>query len=221
MALDGTLKTLSLPNLIQLHCTQQQRARIRLVQNQREGLLTIANGELIYASVGARTGDEAVYELLAWEDGEFHVSDEVEGLPPRNVQTPWGMLLLDALHRIDEERAERNGAMQALLQESKARQQVRAAIVVGPTGKVRADATDGHAEEDAALTAFIVGRAQSLSRVLNLGTFEQLASTRPSGKVCLERIDDAYLGAWLSERTPLEPFRALLHKLKQDTAGPA
>jgi hypothetical protein len=102
MPLDGTLKDLSLPNLVQLQCTEQKRARVKLKQGKAEGELVFVNGELIYAAVGPWTGDNAVYELLIWSEASFHVSDDSTALPLRNVEAPWQTLVLEGLRRADE-----------------------------------------------------------------------------------------------------------------------
>lgn len=214
MALDGTLDTLSLPNLIQLHCTQQQNALVRLVRPGCEGVLAFSNGELIHASVGNLTGEDAVYELLAWEDGEFHVSDVSVAFPPANVQTPWSMLVLDALRQIDEQRAAREAAGEAFLKEGKARQEFRRAVIVNASGQVRAEATDGAPEQAAALVALLASRVEALGKTLNLGAFDQLTCARTGEKVYIAKLEDAYIGCWLGERSPLEPLKATVQKLK-------
>jgi hypothetical protein len=213
MALNGTLQTLSLPNLIQLHCGQQQNALVRLVRPGREGTLAFANGELIHASAGTLTGEQALTELLAWEDGEFHVTDGIDFLPPRNVNAPWSMLLLDALHRIDEARAERNAAAEALLRQSKSRKEFRDAVLTSPDGKLYAAATDGLPERDTAFVLFIAGRARALGNVIHLGAFEQLLAIRPDEKTWIEMIDESIIGCWLEERASIEPLKAMIQTL--------
>src|SRR5574337_384817 len=129
MPLSGTLKDLSLANLVQLQCNEQHPARVRLVRRGREGTLFFANGELIHASVDNLTGEDAVYELLGWDDGEFHVIDDAAALP-RNVNMAWNALLLEGLRRLDEARAERHAALEATLQGMKGREGLRAALMV-------------------------------------------------------------------------------------------
>ena len=76
MSLIGTLKDLSLFNLVQLHCCERQQAQVSLVRADCEGRLIFAGGELVFASVGSLAGEEAVHELLTWEDGDFRVDYE-------------------------------------------------------------------------------------------------------------------------------------------------
>lgn len=213
MALDGTLATLSLPNLIQLHCTQSKPAYVRLVRHGHEGILAFDHGELTYASIGALTGEEAVLELLSWEDGEFHATDAVEALPTPNVTTPWSMLLLDGLQKIDEARAQRSAALEAILKANQLKA-FRSALVVTETGVVRADCSEGDAERDAALIALIAQRAQAFGEALQLGTLEQCIASRSTGKVWIERIGADFLGVFLGERAAVEPLAGMAQQLK-------
>lgn len=223
MPLDGTLKDLSLPSLIQLQCAEQRRVHVRLTRSGRTGELVFAGGELIHASVEALlgvagsatlTGDAAVYELLTWEEGEFHVSDGLSALPARTVVTPSNALLLEGLHQLDERRAERNATLEQALKNMKAQHALRRAIVVDESGHVHADATDGTASQDAALIAFVTGRIQAIGATLNLGAFRQFLCTLPSEKTLIAKIDAAYLAAWLDVRSLPEPLKALLRSLK-------
>ena len=108
MPLNGTLKDLSLPNLIQLQCSEQHPARVRLMRNGREGVLLFSDGDLVYAQVGVLRGNAAVYDLLAWEDGEFQVTNGVTTLPQRNIITPWSTLLVEGMRQLDEARVAQN-----------------------------------------------------------------------------------------------------------------
>jgi hypothetical protein len=215
MGLSGTLETLSLPNLIQLHCQQLQPAQVRINRRAQQGTLAFSNGELIYASTGALNGEDAVSEMLSWESGDFQVDDKVTSLPPRNVNVPWSMLMLDSLHRIDEQRAERSAAGEVMLKESKQRKEFRDGVLVTKTGEWRAEATDRVPEEDGALVALIANRAQAVGDMLGLGTFDQMLSTRAGEKLFIERVGEDYLGCWLDEKTSLDPVKNLAKNLKQ------
>jgi hypothetical protein len=76
MSLIGTLKDLSLFNLVQLHCCERQQAQVSLAHGDCDGRLVFADGELVFAAVGGLVGGEAVHELLTWEDGDFRVDYE-------------------------------------------------------------------------------------------------------------------------------------------------
>lgn len=215
MGLAGSLDTLSLPNLIQLHCQQLAPAQIRLTHRSQQGTLAFNNGELIYANTGTLNGEDAVHEMLSWESGEFQVDDKVTNLPPRNVDVPWSMLMLDALHRIDEQRAERSAAGEAMLKASKQRKEFRNSVLATKTGEWRAEATDRVPEEDSALVALIANRAQAIGDLLHLGAFDQLNATRAGEKIFIERVGEDFLGCWIDEKASLDPVKNLAKNLKQ------
>ncbi len=219
MSLDGTLQLLSLPNLIQLYCNQQQTVLVRLVHPPREGLLAFAKGELIYASLGTLTGEEALYELLGWDQGEFHVS-AVDAAPAPNITTPWSVLLLDGLRQVDEARAARQSALQALLADSKEKGELVDAVVVNETGQVQADIANGRSEQGTALVTFVAERALLLGAALRAGAFHQLVYTQAEGKGILERTGTAVLGCWLEPSANVEPIRRLVQKIKDAQQSP-
>ncbi len=215
MGLDGTLQLLSLPNLIQLHINQQQTVLVRLVHPPSEGLLAFVKGELTYASLGTLAGEEALYQMLGWDDGEFHVS-EVEVVPAPNLNTPWSVLLMDGLHRADEARAARQSVLQALLVESKERHELRQAVIVSETGLVQADIADGRSDQSTALVAFVAGRAQFLSVQFSGGAFNQLVYTQAEEKGIIERVGSAFFGCWLDPLANVEPIVRLAQKIKDE-----
>lgn len=101
MALQGDLRHLSLVNLIQINCTEQNRACLRLRSQKQDGAIYFEAGEIVHAVLGTQTGEEAVYELLTWQDGEFALEMD-EPAPDHTVFTPWSNLLLDGVRRMDE-----------------------------------------------------------------------------------------------------------------------
>ncbi len=217
MPLNGTLQTLGLADLIQLQASQSSSSQVRLTRPGGEGALWFANGDLVRASYGSLEGENALYELLTWEDGEFLVMDAEEPLPARNIHTPWTMLVLEALHRIDEARASGTTTPQAILHRGAQRQVFRRAVLVGEGGDLTAEVPPGSGEADAALTSFLVSRAKAIAESMNFGPFQRLVSSNSSGKLCVETLPDAYLGCWMDERTPLEPVQALARAV-QDKA---
>ncbi|MCK4451541.1 MAG: response regulator, partial [Anaerolineae bacterium] len=93
-AVRGNLRTLSLPSIVQINCTERNQASLRLKRRGQEASLFFADGEIAHAVLGSRVGEEVVYELLTWEDGEFELE---MGVPPpkRTVTAGWSGLLLE------------------------------------------------------------------------------------------------------------------------------
>lgn len=209
MPLTGTLQDLSLANLVQLQCNEQQHAQVTLTRGKRKGTLTFANGDLIAARVDDQTGEDAVYELLTWEDGNFNVSNE--NVPTeRNVTTPWSALLLEGLRRADEVRVERDTALEKRLRELVGKQNLRDALVTNRSGMLCADAKAQNSLQDAALVAFVAERGETLGAILELGAFAGLTATTPNEKIIVEKMGSNYLGCWLEPRATPDQIKSLL-----------
>ncbi len=214
MPLTGTLRDLSLATLVQVQCSEQAHAQVTLTQGKRKGVLVFADGELIAATVDDKSGEEAVYELLTWEEGEFRVDMEHVNVP-RNVTTPWSTLLLEGLRLADEARAERDHTLEQKLREMRGKAGLRGALVVNSSGLLRAEAKDQNATQDAALIAFVAEHAETIGATLGLGTFVQMIAVQPNEKIVIEKIDSHYLGCWFESRTSPEQIKTMLATLKQ------
>lgn len=100
-ALEGNLKMMSLASIVQINCEERNQAQLLLNYQGRSGVIYFNDGEMIHAEANGKTGEEAVYELLSWEDGAFLVK---MGVQPslRTIITPWSGVLLEGMRRIDE-----------------------------------------------------------------------------------------------------------------------
>lgn len=208
MSLNGTLKDLSLFNLVQLQCNERQRVQVCLTRGQYEAKLVCADGELIFASVGQLTGEDAVLELLTWEDAAFRV-DPYPAAVERNISVAWTVLLLDGVRRVDEARARHAGHLEASLQSLKGTHGLRAAIMLNSGGELQAAAAET-APETAALIAFLVGRFEAIGKSLNGGAFREVLFSGATETIWITRKDDTHLACWLEGRDSLAPLKALL-----------
>lgn len=104
MALRGSLKEMSLTSLISVNCNELSCSRLRVQANGREAVLFFEDGNLVHATSGSQEGEQVVYELLSWDEGEFELES---GAPAtkHTIHTPWSSLLLDAMARLDEHTA--------------------------------------------------------------------------------------------------------------------
>jgi hypothetical protein len=209
MPLIGTLHDLSLPNLVQLQCSEQHNAQVYLTQGARQGKLVFADGEIIYARADNLLGEQAVYELLTWEDGDFQVTVENVSIE-KNVAVPWSMLMLEGLRLADEHRAERDAVLESELKTLRGKHGLRSALAVSVSGSLRADAREQNSAEDAALVAFIANRAEVIESILGVDTFLGLATSNPKEKLVIEKIESNFLGFWLEPRANNEQIKAIL-----------
>jgi len=103
-AVRGNLHTLSLPSIIQMSCAERNQACLQIKRQGQAGYIFFADGNVVHAMLDSLVGEEAVYELLTWEDGDFDW--EMGVIPPeRTVTVGWSGLLLEGMRRIDERNA--------------------------------------------------------------------------------------------------------------------
>lgn len=101
MAFQGSLKELPLPDIIQLVAVSGKTGVFVLSSQAQKGEIFLREGEIVHALTGAVRGEEAVYELAIWQEGEFLFRPGVE-TEERTVKKSNTNLLMEAARRIDE-----------------------------------------------------------------------------------------------------------------------
>lgn len=72
--IEGSLSDVSLSGLLQFLATESNRSyKVRLVSGQSRAELFICEGELLAANYGILEGNDALTELLFWQEGTFNV----------------------------------------------------------------------------------------------------------------------------------------------------
>jgi hypothetical protein len=111
MAIEGSLKDMSLVDIVQLNCRSNAEARVALRHGEQSGAIYFTGGQVVHAESGPVQGEEAFYQLMRWrDDGDFVIERDVSS-PQQSIGIPWTALLMRTLQRIDEERGveERGG----------------------------------------------------------------------------------------------------------------
>ncbi len=99
----GDLSEFKPPELIQNLAQGGKTGRLRVRAGAREGWVLFQLGAVFDAGLGPRKAEEAVYALLALEEGSFEFANEpVEGEPV--IRHPTSALLMEGLRRMDEAR---------------------------------------------------------------------------------------------------------------------
>jgi hypothetical protein len=101
MAFQGSLKELPLPDIIQLVSVSGKTGVFVLTKSDQTGEIYLHDGEIVHSAVGSLKGDEAVYELAIWQEGEFIFNPGVE-TGERTIKKSNTNLLMEAARRIDE-----------------------------------------------------------------------------------------------------------------------
>ena len=101
MAFQGSLKELPLPDIIQLVSVSGKTGKFTLTRDSDRGFIYLKNGQMVHAVVGDLIGEEAIYSLAIWNQGEFQFNPSEE--PERQTITKSNTnLLMEAARRLDE-----------------------------------------------------------------------------------------------------------------------
>lgn len=101
MAFQGSLKELPLPDIIQLVSVSGKTGMFSLSGDYSEGEIFLRDGQIVHARTGKLEGEEAVFEMAIWQEGEF-VFQAGEVAPKVTVRKSNTNLLMEAARRIDE-----------------------------------------------------------------------------------------------------------------------
>ncbi len=100
----GAVAGLSLTDVIQLKGHNKYTGCITVIYGSNEGVIYFADGEIIHAVQGNLTGEEAIYQIIKWPGGNFNLHPEMtSNICTIHYRTDF--LLMEALRRLDEERA--------------------------------------------------------------------------------------------------------------------
>ena len=101
MAFQGSLAELHLPDIIQLISVSGKTGVFHLEDGALRGEIYLHDGQIVHAQIEDVSGEEAVYTLAIWRQGEFRfepgVSSEVRTISKSNTN-----LLMEAARRLDE-----------------------------------------------------------------------------------------------------------------------
>lgn len=101
MGIKGRLKDMGLIDIFQIFNAERKTVAIHLGSDLGYGRVYMENGKITHAVYRDLNGTDALYQLLAWKDGEFEV--EPEATPPVCTITESAEgLILEGLRRIDE-----------------------------------------------------------------------------------------------------------------------
>jgi hypothetical protein len=101
MSFQGSLKELPLPDIIQLVSVSGKTGKFTLTREGEEGVIFLLNGQISHARSGELTGDEAIYALAIWNEGEFIFTPGEEGRE-KTISRSNTNLLMEAARRVDE-----------------------------------------------------------------------------------------------------------------------
>jgi hypothetical protein len=101
MAFQGSLAELHLPDIIQLVSVSGKTGVFHLQDGARKGQIFLHDGKIVHAQTEETVGEEAVYALAIWEQGDFRFEPGVE-TESRTIVKSITNLLMEAARRKDE-----------------------------------------------------------------------------------------------------------------------
>lgn len=104
--LEGSIGSISFPNLVQLIKLEQKTAKLELskVEIGQSAEMYFQGGNLKYAAVNVLRGEEAMFRIICWwKAGTFRVIETPpDELPEPNITRPIDWVLLEGMRRMDE-----------------------------------------------------------------------------------------------------------------------
>lgn len=97
----GSVRELSLPDVIQMLCLGQKSVALRVVDGDDHGIVHIDRGNVVHALWNDAVGEDAFNLLVIQQGGTFNTLP----LPhdaPRSIERNWQHLMLDAMRLKDE-----------------------------------------------------------------------------------------------------------------------
>lgn len=101
MAFQGSLAELHLPDIIQLISVSGKSGVFHLSDGPHKGQIYLHDGKIVHAEIDGAAGEEAVYALAIWSQGDFKFEP---GVPTehRTISKSNTNLLMEAARRLDE-----------------------------------------------------------------------------------------------------------------------
>lgn len=160
MAFQGSLKELPLPDIIQLVSVSGKTGKFTLTREGDRGYIYLKNGQMVHATVSDLVGEEAIYSLAIWNQGEFQFNPAEE--PDRQTITKSNTnLLMEAARRLDEWRVlSKKIASVELVPELLARENRHEQVTLNPQEWMLITKIDGHRS------------IADIGRALNMSSFD-------------------------------------------------
>ncbi|GAP12590.1 uncharacterized distant relative of homeotic protein bithoraxoid [Longilinea arvoryzae] len=99
--MQGTLADMTITDLIQHNCMEQKTARLTLRHANQSAIVFFQDGNMTHAVCGNVEGEEAVYQIIRWEDGEFSLDAGITS-PKTTITQNWSGILLEGARLLDE-----------------------------------------------------------------------------------------------------------------------
>lgn len=100
--MQGKLSDMTAIDLIQHNCMEQKTVRLTINNANQTAVVFFQGGNMTHASCGEMEGEEAIYQLISWEDGDFMLDAGITS-PVNTITHNWSGILLEGARRLDEQ----------------------------------------------------------------------------------------------------------------------
>jgi hypothetical protein len=100
-ALSGSLSQMSLVDVIKFLISGKQTGELDLERAKENGKIYLRTGKIIHANCGLLSGEEAVFELLKWKEGNFNFNPD-EGTNESTIEKATEELLEEGIKKAQE-----------------------------------------------------------------------------------------------------------------------
>ncbi len=101
MAMHGSLRDMAVADLIQHNCQDRKTAQLKIHHNGSQAVIFFKDGNVVHATLGNTQGEEVIYGIIGWEEGQFTLDAGIEP-PAQTIHRSWSSLVLEGAKRLDE-----------------------------------------------------------------------------------------------------------------------
>jgi len=139
--MQGSLQDMAVADLIQHNCQDQKTAQVIIQHNGKEATVFFKEGAVVHAALDELQGEEVIYEILQWQEGQFSL--EVGQEPPAvTISRSWSGLLLEGARRLDEETNLSNNNVVLSSQEEKPMAKKKSEILADSLAELLSESSD-------------------------------------------------------------------------------
>lgn len=99
--LRGNLAQLSLLDILRMLSSGRRTGRLDVRQGVKTGEIYMHSGVILHAAAGTQIGENCIYALMGWLEGEFSFTPDIPA-PERSIQTTTEQLLLEAARQAEQ-----------------------------------------------------------------------------------------------------------------------
>jgi len=142
---------------------EKNTAKLTIEYAGKYGFIYFQDGNVVHAELDPEIGEEALFKMLALQEGKFRVENDVRP-PVISINIPWNSLLLKGLHHLDTMHISDESKHLHILSMLMNIKGVRNAALIDTEGTVLASNT--RIDNSSVLTAFTFLQVEKISTLM-------------------------------------------------------